>query len=85
MSFNVFLKIFQEKNFRSLPALENNRLRPVIQYLDSNDVMHAHVSKFVPDCLYSAHAMSATESSIVNLCGRNGGMVNLFIYKKIII
>lgn len=48
---------------------------PIVQFLDSLDAMHARASRFVPDCLYSAHVRGATESSIVNLCDVTGGLV----------
>uniref|UniRef100_A0A183VG11 GP-PDE domain-containing protein n=1 Tax=Toxocara canis TaxID=6265 RepID=A0A183VG11_TOXCA len=62
---------------KSLPVLENSRLRPIVQYVESNDAMLARVSRFAPDCLYSAHVESAEESSIVNLCDSHGGLIAL--------
>uniref|UniRef100_A0A1I7W0P6 Pep_M12B_propep domain-containing protein n=1 Tax=Loa loa TaxID=7209 RepID=A0A1I7W0P6_LOALO len=59
---------------KSLPMLENNRIRPIVQFMDSLDTTHARMSRFVPDCLYSAHVKGATESSIVNLCDDSGGL-----------
>uniref|UniRef100_A0A915PMP2 Peptidase M12B propeptide domain-containing protein n=1 Tax=Setaria digitata TaxID=48799 RepID=A0A915PMP2_9BILA len=59
---------------KSLPVLENNRIRPIVQFMDSLDATHARLSRFVPDCLYSAHVKGATESSIVNLCDISGGL-----------
>ncbi|VDK44900.1 unnamed protein product [Anisakis simplex] len=59
---------------KSLPVLENQRLRPIVQYVESEDAMQARVSRFVPDCLYSAHIDGAKESSIVNLCDTHGGL-----------
>lgn len=55
--------------------LENNRILPIVQFMDSMDATHARMSRFVPDCLYSAHVKGATESSIVNLCDISGGLV----------
>uniref|UniRef100_A0A183DJT8 Pep_M12B_propep domain-containing protein n=1 Tax=Gongylonema pulchrum TaxID=637853 RepID=A0A183DJT8_9BILA len=62
------------RHLRSLPILENNRIRPIVQFLDSLDATHARMSRFIPDCLYSAHVEGATESSIVNLCDISGGL-----------
>ncbi|VDN06884.1 unnamed protein product, partial [Thelazia callipaeda] len=59
---------------KSLSVLENNRIQPIVQFIDSPDAMHARMSRFVPDCLYSAHVEGATESSIVNLCDIKGGL-----------
>lgn len=70
-------------DFRSLPVLENSRLRPIVQYIESEDAMLARVSRFVPDCLYSAHVEGAKESSIVNLCDVHGGLVSSFILNSI--
>uniref|UniRef100_A0A0R3RYP1 Pep_M12B_propep domain-containing protein n=1 Tax=Elaeophora elaphi TaxID=1147741 RepID=A0A0R3RYP1_9BILA len=67
-------KQLPQPNNKSLPMLENNRIRPIVQFMDSLDATHARMSRFVPDCLYSAHVKGATESSIVNLCDISGGL-----------
>ncbi|VDM10277.1 unnamed protein product [Wuchereria bancrofti] len=72
-------KQLPQPNNKSLPMLENNRIRPIVQFMDSLDATHARMSRFVPDCLYSAHVKGATESSIVNLCDISGGLVIMLL------
>ncbi|KAL3982766.1 Thrombospondin type 1 domain family protein [Acanthocheilonema viteae] len=72
-------KQLPQPNNKSLPTLENNRIRPIVQFMDSVDATHARMSRFVPDCLYSAHVKGATESSIVNLCDISGGLFGTLV------
>lgn len=59
---------------KSLRTYRNDEIRPLVVFLDSNDTMHARISHFAPDCIYSAHVSGAEESSIVNLCDTHGGL-----------
>ncbi|MFH4973649.1 hypothetical protein AB6A40_000358 [Gnathostoma spinigerum] len=60
---------------KSLPVPEVRRIRPIVQFVDSNDSTHARLSKVSPHCLYSAYVRELPEvSSIVNLCDSFGGI-----------
>ena len=56
--------------------IENGRVVPLIQYMDSENTTHARFSKVSPDCLYSAKVDGSNEQGIVNLCEKHGGLVS---------
>uniref|UniRef100_A0A0N5AKI1 Pep_M12B_propep domain-containing protein n=1 Tax=Syphacia muris TaxID=451379 RepID=A0A0N5AKI1_9BILA len=52
-----------------------SEIRPLVQYVDTTAALNTRISRVAPSCIYSAHVNGLAESSIVNLCDSNGGMV----------
>uniref|UniRef100_A0A1I7YLD8 Peptidase M12B domain-containing protein n=1 Tax=Steinernema glaseri TaxID=37863 RepID=A0A1I7YLD8_9BILA len=59
---------------KTLHNLEGKYVIPLVQFIDSEEEMHARLPRMSPKCLYSAHIKGVPESSIVNLCDSHGGM-----------
>ncbi|CEF59256.1 A disintegrin and metalloproteinase with thrombospondin motifs 9 [Strongyloides ratti] len=52
----------------------NNKIIPLVQFLDSEDQTTAYLATTSPNCMYSAKIDDVNESSIVNLCDSHYGL-----------
>ncbi|CAD5226716.1 unnamed protein product [Bursaphelenchus xylophilus] len=60
------------KEFNSIQKEE--KVIPIIQYLESENETQANPTLLSPACIYSARVEEGQEESIVNLCEPNGGL-----------
>lgn len=63
---------------RSLPVVENADMVPLVQYFDSDSSAQARLSRATSDCIYRARVSDSEDTSIVNLCDSDGGLVSAF-------
>ncbi|VDM79554.1 unnamed protein product [Strongylus vulgaris] len=75
----VYPKHSHKFSHRSLPVVENADVVPLVQYLDSDSSARARLSRAASDCIYRARVVDAEDSSIVNLCDSDNGLVSYWL------